>query len=64
MAALLLLSGAHRAGLRPVADAAQRLERQVVGVGKGVQVALGGVDGGVAEALLDDLEVGAAGQQP
>jgi hypothetical protein len=36
----------------------------VVGVGRGVEVFLGGLDVGVPEAVHDRGEVGAAGQQP
>jgi hypothetical protein len=35
-----------------------------VGVGEGVEVLLGGAEAAVAEALLDDLEVGAAREEP
>jgi hypothetical protein len=40
------------------------VEGGVVGVGEGVEVFLGGGDGGVAEAFFDDLEVGAADEEP
>jgi hypothetical protein len=36
----------------------------VVGVGQGVQVFLGGAEAAVPEPFFDDLDVGAAGQQP
>lgn len=39
-------------------------EGAVAGVGQGPEVELGGGDVGVAEAFFDDLDVGAAGQQP
>lgn len=39
-------------------------EGGVVRVVEGVEVALGGGDGSVTEAFLDDLKVGAAGQEP
>jgi hypothetical protein len=46
------------------ADVVQGGEGGVVGAGQGVEVALGGGDAGVAEAFFDDLEVGAAGEEP
>jgi hypothetical protein len=46
------------------ADASQRVEGGLVGVREGVQVFLRGGDASVAEAFLDDLEVGATGKQP
>ena len=36
----------------------------VVGVREGVEVFLGGGDGGVAHAFFDDLDVCSAGQEP
>src|SRR6476469_548965 len=45
-------------------DAAQRGEGCVVGAIEGVQVLLRGGDRAVAESFLDDLEVGAASEQP
>ena len=36
----------------------------MVGVGEGVEVLLGGLDLGVAHAVHDGLEVGAAGEEP
>lgn len=46
------------------ADLVEGGEGGVVGVIEGVQVALGGGDRSMPEAFLDDLEVGAAGQEP
>ena len=39
-------------------------EGGVVGVGEGVEVALGGAEAAVAEAFADGFEVGAAGEHP
>jgi hypothetical protein len=47
-----------------VAYPAECLDGCLVGVGQGVQVALGRHDRGVAEAFLRDLQVGPAGEQP
>jgi hypothetical protein len=46
------------------AVAAEGLDGGLVGVGESVQVPLGGHDRCVAEALLDDLQVGSSGKQP
>jgi hypothetical protein len=43
---------------------AKCVEGGVVGVGQGVQVFLGGTEAAVAEALFDDLDVGAPGEEP
>jgi hypothetical protein len=40
------------------------LERLILRVREGVQVPLGGGDRAVAEAFLDDEDVGASGEQP
>ncbi len=48
----------------PSAHAGEGGERGVVGVGEGVQVLLGGGELGVAEAVHDGFEVGAAGEEP
>lgn len=56
------LSRRHVAVAAP--DSREGVERGVVGVGQGVQVALGGGDAGVPEPLFDDLQVGAASEQP
>ena len=45
-------------------NSSQRLKRQLLGIGQGVQVLLGGLDLAVPEAVHDGLEVGAAGEQP
>src|SRR5215472_4006457 len=45
-------------------DAGKRIQRGLVGRGQGVQVALRRDDAGVAEALLDHLQVRATGQEP
>src|SRR6266542_123994 len=50
------LSG--RAGSR----SAEGVEGGVVGVGKGVEIFLGGAQAAVAEAFFDNLDVGAAGE--
>ena len=47
-----------------VPDAAEGLDRALVGIGEGVQIPLGGHDRRVPEAFPDYLEVGSAGQQP
>jgi hypothetical protein len=46
------------------ADAVECFDSGFVGVLDGVEVALGGADGAVAEAVLDDDEVGAAVEEP
>src|ERR1044072_1872913 len=51
-------------GAAAAADFVEGGEGGVVGVVEGVQVALGGGDGSVAEAFFDDLEVCTAGQEP
>lgn len=56
------LSRRHVASAAP--DPCESVERGVVRVGQGVQVALGGGDAGVPEPLFDDLQVGAASEQP
>ena len=45
-------------------DAGEGVEVALVGVGEGVEVFLGGLDLGVAHAVHDGLEVGAAGEEP
>src|SRR5438270_4354997 len=47
-----------------VADASVCGEGSLSGVGQGAEVLLGGGDLAVAEAFLDDGDVGAAGEEP
>ena len=51
-------------GGRPVSHPREGLEGGLVGIGESVEVLLGGAEAAVAETLLDDLEIGAAGEQP
>lgn len=46
------------------ADPGQRIQSRFVGFGEGVQILLGGDNTSVTEPLLDDLQVGAASEQP
>jgi hypothetical protein len=48
----------------PSANSVHGGQGGLVSVGQGVKVLTGGRDACVAEALLDDLKVGAAGEQP
>ena len=50
--------------LRAVPDRLEGGERSTAGVRQGAEVLLGGGDLTVAEAVHDDLQVGAAGEQP
>ena len=47
-----------------VSHLGEGVEGGFVGIGEGVEVLLGGAEAAVAEALLDDLEVGTAGEEP
>jgi hypothetical protein len=55
----------HRAlPCRSGPGSAEGVEGGVAGVGQGVQVLLGSAKAAVAEAFFDDLDVGAAGEEP